>query len=384
MKLAFRDFELDAERLELRQGGRLVEAQPKVVQVLLYLLRNADRTVTKRELLDGVWSDVSTGEGSLTRAVSVARGLVGKDVIENVRGTGYRVAVSVERTGAEARPAHADEGIAGFVGRREERQTLDRWRSLAREAGLVALVRGEPGIGKTRLGLEFTADARGAGARVVWGRATEGAPRAYGVWRELLPALVGAGGEPLSAEAPRWAIETIADVIEELRLARPDLARPAFAPPDSARPRLFAAVAELIAWRAARQPLVLVLDDVHWLDASSLRLLEEAVRDTAERPVLWLLLSRRSARVGRRPLEAALAEWQPPSTCSSSRGSTPRRWRRSPRSSAPRRSPPNASPSCTSARTATRSSSSSSCARASARPSRTRRAGCASAKRSAT
>jgi DNA-binding winged helix-turn-helix (wHTH) protein/tetratricopeptide (TPR) repeat protein len=309
MKFAFREFELDADRLELRRDGTVVEAQPKVVQVLLYLLRNADRTVTKRELLDGVWPDVATVESSLTRAVSVARGLVGKDVIENVRGTGYRIAVSVERIGAQPAAPRAESGVAGFVGRREERQTLDRWRVLAAESSVVALVRGDPGIGKTRLAREFTADARRAGSRVVWGSATEGAPRAYGIWRELLPALIGTA--PVTDDVPRRAIEAIACVIEELRLARPDLERPAFAPPDSARPRFFAAIIDAIGWRASERPLVLVLDDVQWVDASSLRLLEEAIRETEELPVLWLLLARRSARIGQRELDVMLADWHP-------------------------------------------------------------------------
>jgi DNA-binding winged helix-turn-helix (wHTH) protein/tetratricopeptide (TPR) repeat protein len=309
MKFTFGEISVDADRLELHSSGELIEVQPKVLQVLLYLLRNAERTVPKRELLDGVWPDVATGDSSLTRAISVARRLVGREVIENVRGTGYRIAVSVEHSGPRGAEHLADRGVAGFVGRRIERGTLDRWRGASLAAGFTGLVRGEPGVGKTRLAREFTADARQAGARVVWGSAVEGAPRAYGIWRQLLTTLLD-GDAASAARAPRAAVETIAEVIDELRVRRPELRRPFAASLGSSRPRFFSAVAEILRESAASQPLVLLLDDVQWADTGSMRLLEWAIRETAGHRVLWLLLARRNARVEDRPLDEVLTEWR--------------------------------------------------------------------------
>lgn len=309
MRFLFGNLSVDSERLELRRGDELVEVQPKVLQVLLYLLQNSDRIVTKRELLDGVWADSATVDSSLTRAISLARKLVGKDVIENVRGTGYRIAVSIEHAGAPVPISKNDGGPRGFVGRRLERATIDRWRESATEAGVVGLVVGEPGIGKTRLVREFTADARRAGACVVWGAAPEGAPRAFDVWRQILPALLDRSTEPTKGTALHASVEVIADVIEEVKARRPDLQRPTFAPPTSARPRFFSAVVDVLTTHAAREPLVVVIDDVQWVDTSSMGLLEEAIRETAAAPLLWLLLGRRTARLRGNPIEEALSDW---------------------------------------------------------------------------
>jgi DNA-binding winged helix-turn-helix (wHTH) protein len=55
MILAFGDFELDAELYALRRRGRPVKLEPKVFDVLLFLLRHRARVVTKEELLDALW-----------------------------------------------------------------------------------------------------------------------------------------------------------------------------------------------------------------------------------------------------------------------------------------------------------------------------------------
>ncbi len=73
MLYEFAEFQLDQDRRELRLRGREVTLQPKVFDVLLYLVENRARVVTKQELLSGVWSDVVVSEGSLKRAISLVR-----------------------------------------------------------------------------------------------------------------------------------------------------------------------------------------------------------------------------------------------------------------------------------------------------------------------
>ena len=91
----FAGCELDVARRELRLEGQVVDIQPRVFELLVYLLRNRDRAVGKDEIQEAVWSGMIVTEASLTRAVMKARRAVGDDsasqtVIRTVHGHGYR------------------------------------------------------------------------------------------------------------------------------------------------------------------------------------------------------------------------------------------------------------------------------------------------------
>jgi DNA-binding winged helix-turn-helix (wHTH) protein len=90
----FSTFEIDEPRRELRGGGEAVALQPRVFDLLVYLVKNQDRVVPKDELLDVVWSDVVVADGSLQRAVSLLRGTLEKlgapKAIRTYARKGYR------------------------------------------------------------------------------------------------------------------------------------------------------------------------------------------------------------------------------------------------------------------------------------------------------
>jgi tetratricopeptide (TPR) repeat protein len=156
--------------------------------------------------------------------------------------------------------------------------------------GALALVTGEAGIGKSRLAAELAAKAASVGARVVWASCWDGggAP-AYWPWVQALRA----------AAAGRDPVELAADLGlgagEVLRLA-PELAGLLPAPPpepprlepEQARFRLFDAVASYLRASAARVPLLLVVDDLHWADVPSLLLLRFLARDLRDSRILLL------------------------------------------------------------------------------------------------
>jgi DNA-binding winged helix-turn-helix (wHTH) protein/tetratricopeptide (TPR) repeat protein len=91
----FGAFSVDPARRELRCDGRAIEVQPRVFDLLVYLVANHDRAVDKEELQDAVWPGMFITETALTRAVMKARKAVGDDaarqsVIKTVHGHGYR------------------------------------------------------------------------------------------------------------------------------------------------------------------------------------------------------------------------------------------------------------------------------------------------------
>lgn len=73
----FADCSLDLERRELRRGGALVEIEPQVFDLLVYLVRNRDRLVTKDDLITGVWNSRIVSDSTLTSRITAARKAIG-------------------------------------------------------------------------------------------------------------------------------------------------------------------------------------------------------------------------------------------------------------------------------------------------------------------
>ena len=73
MIYAFGEFELDEDRFQLRWRSEPLDLEPKIFEVLAYLISNRDRVVPKQELLDTLWHNQIVGDWSLTRTISVAR-----------------------------------------------------------------------------------------------------------------------------------------------------------------------------------------------------------------------------------------------------------------------------------------------------------------------
>lgn len=97
----FGNFLLDDARRELRESGRRVDVQRKVLDLLLYLARHRDRAVSKDELIEAVWPGVVVTESVLARAIMKARRAVhddadGAQVIRTVHGHGYQFVARLE------------------------------------------------------------------------------------------------------------------------------------------------------------------------------------------------------------------------------------------------------------------------------------------------
>ncbi len=92
---SFGEFELDLGRYELRRGGEVVKSEPRVLEVLNFLIENRNRVVPKEQLLDTIWRDVHVSESALTTAIRDARRALGDSSAEprwirTVYGRGFR------------------------------------------------------------------------------------------------------------------------------------------------------------------------------------------------------------------------------------------------------------------------------------------------------
>ena len=180
-------------------------------------------------------------------------------------------------------------GVSGvFVGRQREMEELRAAleESIAGRGRLVMLV-GEPGIGKTRTAQELASHAEGCGAQVIWGRCyeEEGAPP-YWPWVQPIRSYVQQRiSERLRFEMGAGAAD-IAEIIPEVREKLPNLEPPPLLEPQQARFRLFDSITGFFKNAARNQPLLLVLDDLHWADEPSLLLLRFLAQQLAGSSIL--------------------------------------------------------------------------------------------------
>ena len=191
-----------------------------------------------------------------------------------------------------------------FAGRAAERYLLvDRWKAAVASEPSLVVVSGEPGIGKTRLVSELAATAHAAGSTVVYGRSEEELDIPFRPWAEALQHLViHLPAEVLADHVADWdaAIARLVPSVGTAPVAGSD--------PDSERLRLFGAVVDLLARAGEEAPVVVVLDDLHWADESSLLLLRHVVRHKGEARLLLVGTYRDTDLARSHPLAAALAD----------------------------------------------------------------------------
>jgi TolB-like protein len=97
----FDDFVVDPEAWRLSRAGQEIHLDPVVLKLLIYLIDNNDRLVTRQELMDTVWGDTVISESALSKAVARLRKALGDDsathrYLETVHSQGYRFVAQVE------------------------------------------------------------------------------------------------------------------------------------------------------------------------------------------------------------------------------------------------------------------------------------------------
>jgi eukaryotic-like serine/threonine-protein kinase len=293
---AFDDFIFDDIRYQLTRGGAQLKADTQVLELLSYLLKNPGRVVSKEELIEQIWQGRTLGDNVISVCVAKLRkvlGGAGNRCVGNVYGRGYRfmrtVTVSesaaVQPSSVPPRPTKTlPEADPQFLGRADVLHQLIQPLARTREGrGRVCALLGEAGIGKTRVAEELETRARALGVSVAWGQC-----HPFGDLPPLWPILqvLRAWGVPLPAAATgRNASEDASDAHDEQ-------AEGWSRGQGDAWQQSLLFITETIAQLCAAEPRLIVVEDVHWADAATLRLLTHLVKQIGKLPLMILVTVR--------------------------------------------------------------------------------------------
>jgi len=291
--IAVDSFRVDRTNECIWRGSQSIKLRPKAFAVLGFLLEHSGQLVTKEELLNAVWPGTFVGEAVLKVAVGEIRESLGDDpqsplFIETAHRRGYRFIGTTETTGqifpkggptpsrsvGMGSPSTLPDSVRGVVGRDDALLQMQTWlKTMLEGKRQIAFVTGEAGIGKTALvdmfGRSIPTDSN---IRVCQGQCLE----QYGTSEAYLPVLEAIGRlcrdhneviETLRTHAPMWLLQMPSLISGSDRdlLTRGLLG--------ATRERMLREMGGAIELLTAHFPMVLILEDLHWSDYSTLDLI---------------------------------------------------------------------------------------------------------------
>jgi len=293
---AFRTFRLDTVNHSLWRGEERLSLAPKAFDVLRYLVEHADRLVTQDEILEALWPETYVNPEVVKKYVLGIRKVLGDQsskpaFVATFPRRGYQFIAPVRDEITLAISDVATNATKTIVGREGARAQLnDALNKALKGQRQIVFITGEAGIGKTTLIDVFHLSAAiGANVRIARGQCAEG----YGGKEAYYPVLDALGQllrgtdrrsivQVISKQAPTWLVQFPSLLSSEQREA---LQKEIIG---ATRERMVREICEALETITADNPLVLCLEDLHWVDPSTLDFISALAR--RRRPAKLLLM----------------------------------------------------------------------------------------------
>jgi DNA-binding winged helix-turn-helix (wHTH) protein/tetratricopeptide (TPR) repeat protein len=305
----FHDFRLDITNQCLWRGEERLSLAPKAFDLLRYLVDHANRLVTQEEILEALWADTFVNPEVVKKYILGIRKVLGDrhdrpEFIRTFPKRGYQFVAPI----VNEKPAiTVKRGEAGkpLIDRRAARARLESClEHAAKGERQIVFVTGEPGMGKTTFVDQFVQSA--AQLPDLWiarGQCVEGfgGQEAYYPILTALEQLVHASGdrrfvEMLAKQAPTWLVQFPSLVSADQREA---LHRDTLG---ATRERMVREICETLDAVTAERTLILVLEDLHWADVSTLDVISSCARREGRSPLLLIGTLRPAAGISPSPL----------------------------------------------------------------------------------
>jgi DNA-binding winged helix-turn-helix (wHTH) protein/tetratricopeptide (TPR) repeat protein len=287
----FAPFRLDTANHCLWRADERMALTPKAFDVLRFLVEHADRLVTHDEILEALWPDTYVNPEGIRKYVleirKVLRDPPGQPLfIRTIPKRGYQFIARVTGEPAPRRTGNVVEPGENIVGRREALAQLDgELEKAARGQRQVVFITGEAGIGKTTLVDAFQHHAAQhhkfglPNLRLARGQCIEGfgdSEAYYPILEAIGSLLRGATDDSLvrtlENQAPTWLAQfPFAVKPEQREWLRQEMA-------GSTQGRMVREICEALVTIAAETPLMLILEDLHWADNSTVDLISVLAR----------------------------------------------------------------------------------------------------------
>jgi predicted ATPase len=305
---AFESFRLDTVNHCLWRAGERMALTPKAFDILRYLVEHSERLVAQDELLEALWPETYVNPEGVRKYILEIRKVLGDRpkqplFIETLPKRGYQFVAKVTDEGPLPPVGPVIEAAGNMVGRSAALEQLNHHLEKA-SAGQrqVIFITGEAGIGKTTLVDAFQQQAaRHPHLRIARGQCIEGfgEEEAYYPILEALGSLIRNAEDDslvqiLAKRAPTWLAQfpSLVNTEQNESLQREILG--------STRGRMVREICEALDAITAQTPLVVILEDLHWVDTSTLDLISAFAR--RREPAKLLLIGTY------RPVEVVLSQ----------------------------------------------------------------------------
>ena len=284
MALAFGEFLFDPSRRALRRHGVEIKLHAQLLELLGCLLAQPGQLISREQILQLAWEGRAVSDSALSVAVAKLRKVLGdgakNQYIENRYGRGYRFVMPVTTVSdvryVSAPPRAQAAATPGLLGRSELLSRLDALQQeVCAGRGVLCALVGEPGIGQTRFAESVEQQASRRGFRTAWARymAAKDAPPLYPIVQALRELELTEAADELLASAELGARTT--PPLDGMLQAT-----------GAVWHRTLDQLSHSLSGLSQAQPLLLLLDDLHWADNASLRLLSYLLNELARLPIL--------------------------------------------------------------------------------------------------
>ena len=293
---SFLTFRLDCVNHCLWRGEERLSLAPKAFDVLRYLVEHADRLVTQEEILEALWPGTYVNPEVVKKYVLGIRKVLGDQsakpaFVATFPRRGYQFIAPVYEEGSSPVASFSKKGARTIVGREGAINRLeDALKNALQGRRQILFITGEAGIGKTTLVdvfLQKTGLYRQV--RIARGQCVEGfggKEAYYPVLEALAQLLNETDQDPVfqafSKRAPTWLVQfpSMIDGVQQEALEKQIIG--------ATRERMVREICEALEFISARTPLVLCLEDLHWVDSSTLDFLSALARRRGPAKLLLL------------------------------------------------------------------------------------------------